>query len=294
MGLFYQTVLENNTDKTNQIDSRSFISSPALNNKAEKIKFSHIINKRPYLEYDKFNNTVKDLKQFKNYFNDAIKKFDIENGDYVIINPFLEYTFLKLTELSMTETRQLDIIGNIFDSYCYLCNKRCFKIKTKNCIYLIPKIKDVQKFINLIYSNVGLKTYERSLLLFLNNKIDSLPVIESVTETIKTAEDFYNEIEEKEYENDQYNNPSILNKETMKKLFIKYGILENKDKDQLKLTIKKDKYFFTVSNIRRRFNGNKKINYIDNLNNYLINLSVRGFWGQFENKKGRGGVLLSQ
>ncbi len=293
IGLFYQTVIEEDADKTNQLDSRSFISSPALNDKTEKIKFSNRIKKQPYPEHSKFNKAADDLQQFKKYFGYMIKKFNVDASNCIIINPFLEYTFLKLTELSTTETRQLDIIGNMFDSYCCLCHKRCFNVKSEEFTYLIPRIEDVQKFINLIYSNVGLKTYERNLLLFLNKHVEPLPIIDNATQTKLTGEELYNEIEEKEMENNPNINLSILKTNSMKKLFILYGLPQKKEtiiNGQDELTSKKGKCFFTVSNIKRRFHGNKEIKDIDNLNKCLIDLSLKGFLGQLEEKKGKANI----
>nr|WP_302579052.1 hypothetical protein [Methanobrevibacter arboriphilus] len=214
------------------------------------------------------------------YFNECVEKFDFDTTNYIVINPFIEYSFLELTELSPTETRQHDIIVNMFESYCYLNYKRCFTVKSEENIYLIPKIEDVQKFINLISSNVGLKIYEKELLLFLDKHLNSLDNL--------TAEDTYNEIKNKIYNNNPSINPNTLKSMTMDKLMSIYGIPKTK-KEAEKSGNKQDKYFFIASTIDRRFNS-KEVKNIDKIGNCLSDLSIRGFIGKLEEKKGKANV----
>lgn len=278
-GAFYQTVLEDD-DKTKQNESRSFISSPALNSKTEKVKFSNRIRQKPYEEYFKRNETIEELESFKLHFNECVKKFDFNTTNYIVINPFIEYSFLELTELSPTETRQHDIIVNMFESYCYLNYKRRFTVKSKENLYLIPKIEDVQKFINLISSNVGLKIYEKELLLFLDKHLSSLDNL--------TAEDTYNEIKDKIYNKNPSINPNTLKSMAMDKLMSIYGIPKTK-KEAEKLGNNECKYFFIASTIDRRFNS-KEVKNIDKVGNCLSDLSIRGFIGKLEEKKGKANV----
>lgn len=174
----------------------------------------------------------------------------------------------------------------MFESYCYLNHEICFEIKNGDDIYLIPRIEDVQKFIHLISSNVGLKTYEKELLLFLDKHLKSLPVKDNVTEIFLTAEDIYNEIEEKTYKSIDYMN-STTKSMVMNKLMSKHGI--PKTKKEAELGNKQDKHFFIASTVNRRFN-NKEVRNIGDLGNCLSDLSIRGFIGKLEEKKGKANV----
>lgn len=285
VGAFYCSVFEDNNDKTKQLDSRAISSTPSLNNPNDKVLFK--ANKKIIgtVEEAYFTKTTKELESFKLYFKKSVKEYDKNKN--IFINPFL-MVFNEITKHRLSETRELDNINEIFKSYCILNKSTCFNIpktvNNKEVIYIIPKIEEVQKFINIIYSSVGLKQYEKNLLLKLKEELDNI--------TDETANELYKTIEENEYE-EKYNNKSLLINETYKKLFLRNGL---NNKAQTTLETKNEhynkKYFFRINDVRKKFKNHKSIKDIEDLSSTMINLAYRGFLGKLENKYNRANVYF--
>ncbi len=254
VGAFLCTVFEDNEDQTNQIDSRTIFSTPALNNRKEKILFKRNIKTKNTKEYAYYKKTVKELESFKLYFEKMVNEYDQEK--YQVINPFL-MIFDEITKHRITDTREVENIDYMFTAYCFLNKNKCFQFEkitdNENLLFLIPKIEEVQKFINIIYSSVGLKPHERNLILKLKEELNSI--------TEEEADKLYNEIEKDEIEpNDTY-----------KELFSKYGLKSEY------------KYFFKSSDITSKFRNHKAIKDIENPPILMNNLAKRGFLGKLEN-----------
>jgi len=142
------------------------------------------------------------------------------------------------------------------------------------------------RYHTIIYSSVGLKQYEKNLLLKLKKELDFI--------TPDYANKLYDELEEDEYVNDHRNESKLIN-ETMKKLFLRNGInnqTKNKESQGSFENNKYDskKYFFRSSEIYDKFRKHKSIKDIENLNETMRYLADRGFLGKLENKYNRANV----
>jgi len=287
IGAFYCTVFEDNTDKTKQLDSRAISSTPALNNPNEKILFKEKIKKPGASENAYYTKTEQELQVFKEYFKKLVIKYN--KNIHIIINPFL-MVFNEITKHRLTETRELENINEMFQAYLIFNHKRCFifnkTVDNKELVYILPIIEDVQKFINIIYSSVGLKQYEKNLLLKLKKEL-------SIT-TTDNANKLYKDIEENE---DNYKSEYELIKATYKLLLLRNGLnnqTSRKNKDNQTTVENRNydnkKYFFKTDDIKRKFKSHSSIKDIENLNNTMIDLSDRGFLGKLDKKYNRANV----
>jgi len=150
IGAFYCSVFEDNEDKTKQLDSRAISSTPALNNPNEKILFKENVKIMGTVENAYYTKTTEELKVFREYFKESVIKYD--KNIHMVINPFL-MVFNEITKHRLTETRELENMNEMFKSYLILNQKRCFisnkTVHNEKIVYIIPKIEDVQKFINI-------------------------------------------------------------------------------------------------------------------------------------------------
>lgn len=219
VGVVYSTVLEDYEDKTKQRESRALTATPAKNNRNDKINFQDAISTEGTIEHYNYHKTIEELKSVKYFMRELVN--DYYNDNYEVINPFKE-VFKQLTKESKTEIREYINLRELFNSYFFINKEICFKIEKevvswdaskKKVIYLIPKLEDVQKFINIVYSSVGLQSIDRNLLLKLKNEFDSI--------SEDQANEIYNKIEEEL--NEGFNDQKVHIR-TFKQMFDFYGV----------------------------------------------------------------------
>jgi hypothetical protein len=271
-GIFYSEVHEDNNEDKNQQSSRSWYSTPAPNNIKDKLEFMDSVKTKGKIKHLENKNTINELEiTSKRYFNEILNEF--LNKEYVeILNPF-QKVFDKISKHRDTDTRQVTILKELFKAYLMLNYERCYKIEKsihENVYaFYIPCLEDTQNFINLIYTNAGLKSYEKNLLLKLKQHIQ---LITDETENNKLS----NEIVEEELNNiigGMDENVSNIEKKALNQLIKTERIAKTNKEEKETIT---GRYYFTVSNLAR-FKNSKKFKDISNLSQTLFNLYNLGF-----------------
>ena len=107
------------------------------------------------------------MDEWKEYLKKRINEFDHDR--FVLVMPF-RHMFLELCKFSNVQIRDYNQIKTLLQTMSYVNFERSLKIKKDDKIFIIPCLDDVNDFIKIAYDSVGLKVFERNLLLKLKDE----------------------------------------------------------------------------------------------------------------------------
>lgn len=275
-------------DRNSQMDSRTLNVTPANNYKNSKLGFQLLVDTKGNDKYNKFKETIEELKMFKEYLKSIICEINA-NNKIQVLNPFLN-SLINITKNKETETRQTTYLGNMFKVYLLLNYANCIEIKSENLTYLVPKLEHINKFIELVFNNAGLKPYEKNLILKLKDETNPI--------TSKNAEKLFNDkCEEYDSKLDLYGNVHLerideRNKRAVEDLINENGLrTDRKMGKNLNNKPINNVHFFTSNTVKRIFKSHKSIKDIEDLEKVFNNLKERGFLEKLPEKYRRKNVF---
>lgn len=292
LGALYSTVHEDSVDKTSQIESRTVSSAPVTNINEEKLRFMQNSQITGTIENEYYNKTLKELEEFHEFLKYKVVQYEEKKNDLEIFVPFIK-TFDKVSSNRSTGTRKVKQLLSLMETYTFLNYERSFKInKTINGEekeYLIPKVEDMQKFINIIYDGAGLQVHERNMILKLKNELEIKNQDKIDDIIIKSSEKFHwmEDYDISELQNEEVLIKDILNTYGLSKVNRKYNKKLSKDSNKDESKKHKSFVFFTVSEFKQIFKNHNAVKNVNNMSTLMNKLVNSGFINKLEAQTSR-------
>jgi hypothetical protein len=231
-----------------QVDSRTITTSPLKHDRQSKLRFQNKIKREYTNENRNYNKTIIELDLFHEYVRDLrdnLHKYSIDIVFYETIDDF--------TSLAETDTRQATLQKTLFKVYCYMNKTQCYEYKIGNKRLLMPTIELLESYFKMMVGDVGLKRYEKDVLLSLKEYLQ----IPTDKEVNKLITDMKGEIED----NNDYMPDDRVESKSVANLITEYGLNKNRQKQKLK---KSETYFFTVSKFNQMYKKDPDLKHILN------------------------------
>lgn len=165
LGCIYGTVGnkgKNHSDVKGQRQSRTINCTPSDHSELELAEFSDNVGTYGTYGHQKYIKASEKMDEWKEYLKKRINEFDHDR--FVLVMPF-RHMFLELCKFSNVQIRDYNQIKTLLQTMSYVNFERSLKIKKDDKIFIIPCLDDVNDFIKIAYDSVGLKVFERNLLL---------------------------------------------------------------------------------------------------------------------------------
>ena len=165
LGCIYGTVGNKDkyqSDVKGQRQSRTINCTPSDHSELELAKFSDNVGTFGTYGYQEYMKASGKMIEWKEYLKKRINEFDHER--YVLVMPF-RHMFLELCKFSNVQIRDYNQIKTLLQTMSYVNLERSLKIYKDDKVFIIPCLDDVNDFIKIAYDSVGLKVYEKNLLL---------------------------------------------------------------------------------------------------------------------------------
>lgn len=287
LGCLYSTVPEDTMDKTSQLESRTTSSSPATNTNEDKLKFMQDSKLVGTFENAYYDETLIELEEFHEFLKYKIIQYEKKKEELVIFVPFIK-TFDKVSSARSTGTRKVKQLLTMMETYTFLNYERSFKIKKtingEEKEYLIPKVEDVQKFININYDGAGLQVHERNMILKLKKELE-LKTQDEIDEILIESSGQFKWMKDHDIgklQEEEILIEDVLNNYELSKINRKY----NKDISEDSEDYKKPPVFFTAPEFKQIFKNHNAVKNVTNVPSLINKLVDKGFVNKLEAKKG--------
>ena len=153
---------KNQSDVKGQRQSRTLNCTPSDHSELELAEFSDNVGTFGTYGYQEYMKASEKMMEWKEYLKKRINEFDKER--YVLVMPF-RHMFLNLCKFSNVQIRDYNQIKTLLQTLSYVNFERSLKIEKNGKVFIIPCLDDVNDFIKIAYDSVGLKVFEKNLLL---------------------------------------------------------------------------------------------------------------------------------
>ena len=272
IGGAYSTVKNSFTNNDSQLESRTISSTPFGTDKSAILDHMGYLNTELSQQSHDLKQTIAELVSFKSYLLSLVS-FDKE-----IINPYVS-VFKRYVQVSKTQIREFKQLMELFDAYCVLTHESCKEIDGN----LVASESQLNGFFeNVCLENVLIPYESNFIKMLLGKGKKELTVVEDAVtedeENLDPLNEYFNAALEK-YEKvnvytelEEYEQRSFINK-----LLQLYKLLGTSSDH-------KENVFFRKTDVKRAYSTNKAYKNINDVNELLYALYIKGYLGKLEFK----------